>query len=150
MPTITTTTIVDVIDARPEAAGMGVEFVGVAGAVDVRPHIGAPRHGDGLALTVGRRAVGEVASESQKLDRRRAAPAVHLPIRLPAAEIGMLRTGMRLVALNDDGAQFGIQRRRIGHVRHHDRRGEQRDDLGRDAHAATLHPNGSRKEAGTM
>src|SRR5256714_9344153 len=48
----------------------------------------------------------------------------------------MLRAGMALVALGDDLAEIGVERRRLGQVRDHHRRGEQRDDLG--GHGAPL------------
>ena len=48
------------------------------------------------------------------------------------------------MTLFDHLAQLGIERGRIGYIRNDDRRGEQRDDLGGDAHAVTLHPNGDR------
>ena len=44
-----------------------------------------------------RRTIGDVAGESQELDGRTATPTIHIPIGLPAAEIGMLRAGMALL-----------------------------------------------------
>ena len=131
--------IVDVIDARPEGPGMGMEFVAVAAAVDVRPHVAVPGHGKvsgmrtaaGIALAIRRHAVGEVAADAHQLDRRRAAPAIHVPARLPAAEVGVLRAGMGLLSLDDDAAQLAVESRCLRYVEGNERGSKQRDYFGR-------------------
>ncbi len=91
------------------------------------------------ALRIRRHAVGEIAGHGQQLDGRRAAPAVHVPARLPATEVGLLRGGMGFRALLDHLPQLGIERRRIRHIQDHERRGKQRDDLRGSIQTHTTH-----------
>jgi hypothetical protein len=129
--------VIDIVDPGPEGAGMGVGQVAVAAAIDVGPHVGAPRHGEnagmgppaGVARAVDRHAIGGVAGDGQQLQRRHAAPALHVPGRLPAPFVGSLLAGMGLLALLDDPSQVGIQRGRVRHVVDDERRGEQRYDF---------------------
>ena len=142
--------VVDVVDSRPVGAGVRVEFVAVAAAVEVGPHVGAPCPGSAaraiadIALAVRRHPVGEVATDGQQLDGRGAAPAIHILARLPAAQVGMLRAGLALLAFLDRLAQIGVERDRIRHLEGNERRGEKQGNLGRDAQVLSLIATGTR------
>jgi len=77
-----------------------------------------------LAGAVGRDPRRGVAADRDQLDRRHAAPAIHVPARLPATKIGMLRARMRLLALEDRRAQAVVELGRFRQVVGHDRRRE--------------------------
>ncbi len=127
--------VLEVVNARPVAARMRVEFVGVAAAFDVRPHVAVLGHGKvtrmragpDVALAVHGYPFCEVAGMGQQLDGRRAAPAVHVPGRLPAALIERVGALLHRLPLLDDAPQVGRQRGRVGHLQTEYQRGEQRN-----------------------
>lgn len=116
--------IVDIVGAGPEAAGMGVELVAVAAAIDVRPGIHLPGDGDRFARAVRCGAARQVARRRQHRVGRRAAPIGQVPGRLPAAQVGMLDRGMRGRPRPDRRGERRIDDRRFGDIRHDHRRGE--------------------------
>ena len=129
--------VIDIVYARPVGAGMRMGLVGVAAAIDVRPHVGAPGHreiagmraGADITRAIRRHAIGDVASDCEQLDGRRPAPPIHVVGRLPAALIGAFAAVIRPLTFQDHPPQVGVERRRVGHVEQHQWRCKKRDDF---------------------
>ena len=116
--------VVDIVRGRPECAGMRVELVAVAVAVDVGPRVDPPAEVVPLTGAVDGDLVGDGPAKRQHLLHRRAAPLVQVPARLPAAVVRTLHGLARGLAGEDDALELGVQRLGVRQRGDHERRRE--------------------------
>src|SRR6185312_12302292 len=79
-----------------------------------------------VARPVAGDAVGGVLAEGNQPDRRHAAPLLHVPARLPAAEVRMLGALVGLLLALDHRLQVGIEGGAVGEIEVDDRRRKER------------------------